>query len=44
MLAFVGFIFPDVVWKLPNHPWTSVEAHDKAIEMGSAAPPLASVA
>ena len=36
MLAFVGFIFPDVIYKLPDHPWTSVEAHDKAISMGSA--------
>merc|ERR1719198_2280516 len=37
MLAFVGFIFPDVAWKLPNHPWSSVAAHDASLgEFGGA--------
>lgn len=31
MLAFVGFIFPDTIAKLPNHPWPSVEAHDASL-------------
>eukprot|EP00316_Scyphosphaera_apsteinii_P021372 CAMPEP_0119309906 /NCGR_PEP_ID=MMETSP1333-20130426/17543_1 /TAXON_ID=418940 /ORGANISM="Scyphosphaera apsteinii, Strain RCC1455" /LENGTH=173 /DNA_ID=CAMNT_0007313987 /DNA_START=126 /DNA_END=647 /DNA_ORIENTATION=- len=28
MLAFVGFIFPDAVFKLPGHDYSSVAAHD----------------
>merc|ERR1712107_541759 len=31
MLAFVGFIFPDTIYKLPDHPWASVEAHDASL-------------
>jgi len=28
MLAFVGFIVPDTLFKLPNHDYSSVAAHD----------------
>jgi len=31
MLAFVGFIFPDIFGTLPDHPYTSVAAHDASL-------------
>ena len=34
MLATFGYVFADIVYKLPNHPYSSFAAHDESLKGG----------